>query len=742
MPLRNRKGASSLEDDKVNVELEHSLIASPSAEDGPMDTTTLEVGATPPTILERATVFMDSFHGRNLSDKDTNELDIWRIRCLITVAWSTGLSGALLVPLYLMAGVYLLASTLLMGSILLLTIPGLLRYWNDRQCSRIVALVSVLVMTILTTGSGGFPNGLAPGIQRIIPILVLCFGSLELGAAVTVYVMVETMVFFAVGPFPAALDDTHLMDWICAGSWMLQPVMLFCLGVSLHMAGSQTVQTLLSASEAKARFLSIVSHELRTPLHGILGSCELGLTGSSSDQWEALESCRIAAKHLRLIVEDLLLYSSSSAIRIRNEPFEVSRLYRSLKATLQQSDTTCRLVFVDPKGPMWFLGDELRLRQCFINVIGNGIKFCSEQDTITVQLQSAEPGEKEDSPWTLTFLIQDTGPGIRKEDMKRIFAPFEQAVETTQKSLAGVGLGLSIVVALLQKMGGNIRCESELGTGSCFFLTVKLQRTEDPEPSATRRSEHIPGSPSRTKPLFTTAASTTTVPPLVSEDMETKNPLFSTDPPPQPQTPLASPKPRTKTPTASAPKAEAADTTSPIVIATRNDCDLSCLLDWEGEENLFEVRTEYGSWNQVVKSIKTAEKVNVDVIVLDDSEEALRSIQTILRAEDTICSVPVIRVCNDLSAVTPSPMFDATIHIQVLPGLIRNWYRALALGAWVLVVDDVALNRKVFRKQLSRLGHRVSEASDGLESFRKAEAAGFGHDMIAMDIMVRLHPML
>jgi hypothetical protein len=112
--------------------------------------------------------FLDSFHGRQLSDKDTNELDIWRIRCLLAVSWSTGMSGIMLVPLYVMAGVNLMAFTLFSGSALLVVTPSIYqrRYLDDQQCSVVVAATAVLVMTILTTGSGGFPAGLAPGIQR------------------------------------------------------------------------------------------------------------------------------------------------------------------------------------------------------------------------------------------------------------------------------------------------------------------------------------------------------------------------------------------------------------------------------------------------------------------------------------------------------------------------------------------------------------------------------------------------
>lgn len=759
----------------------------------PATTTTSTTTTPPPSLLHRATLFLDSFHGRQLTDANTNELDIWRIRCLLTVSWTTALSGVLLVPLYILAGVYTLAATLATGCAMLLAVPWAYqrRYGTHRQCSWVVAVVAVWVMTVLTAGSGGFPVGLAPGIQRILPIMVLCFGSLELGALVTGYVMVEVLVFWGIGPFPAVLsmggggdddgndDDTvhtsrvnereMIMDWICLGSWMLQPVILFCLGVSLHMAGTQTVQKLMSVSEAKARFLSIVSHELRTPLHGILGSCELGLAGSSSDgdvanatdeKVDALRSCQLAAQHLRLIVEDLLLYSSSAAIRIRSEPFEVSNLYKSLKATLQQSETNCKLIFVDPPEPMWFLGDELRLRQCFINVIGNGIKFCSENDTITIQLVSAQAGETDGDPWTLEFCIQDTGPGIRQEDIKRIFAPFEQAVGTTQKSLAGVGLGLSIVVTLLQKMNGKIRCESVLGEGSSFYFTIRVPRTEDPDKKSTNWDNDAPSSTNTSQLTQATDGNLSTaetagtlqlVPDeqdggdkqktLLQEKILSTNDCNSQVKQRQPviavpQSPLTTP-PTAPESRKVVPQAEGF---TPIVIATKNDCNLTCLLDWEGEENIFEVRDGYRSWNEVVECIVASHEHDVDLIVLDDSDEALRCINDRRKASEcpTIESIPVIRVTTSYTCTnSKDDLFDATIHMQLLPGLLRSWYRALALGAWILVVDDFALNRKLLHKQLARLGHRVSEACNGQEALDKATAAGFSHDMIAMDIMVR-----
>lgn len=678
------------------------------------------------SLQQKVVDFIDSFHGLKIS-KDNNDLAIWRVRCLVAVSWTTASSGGMLVPLYFAASANFLGFVLLAGCVLLMIAPYLyrIRLLSHDATAQLVAITSVSVMTVLTAGSGGFPSGLAPGIQRILPILVLCFGSLRLGACVTGYVILETAVFYMIGPMEAVLDEKYL-ELIMMGSWMLQPVILFCVGVSLHVAGSQTVEKLLAVSAAKARFLSVVSHELRTPLHGILGSCDLVLSGADADYRDAIQSCHIAAQHLSSIVEDLLLYSSSSAIRVRSEPFSITHLLHSVRATVQAM-AFCPLDFQLPKIDHWFLGDELRLRQCLINVVGNAVKFCGKNGSVTVRLDYALAGEYQDDPWSVRLSVQDTGLGIAPEDLERIFAPFEQVSSVTSRSLAGVGLGLSIVADLLGKMNGRIKVESVMGKGSTFYLTVPLLRAAIP-------SDYVGGiaeSGGVNSGLFSLVNKNPTIgssplPLLESSEGSDATPTIQSDAPVETVISV--------TPKKSIPAEKSV--TTPIVVATVNTVNLTCLDDWEGESLLFEVRRDFSSWESLVESV-VDETTDVDLIVFDDSVEAYDTAK-LLHAQIQDCTlqaIPMLRIADN-SLEDDGSSFDATIHSLAIPALIRSWYRALALGAWILVVDDVALNRKILRKLFTRLGHRVSEACNGLEGFQVAEKAGFAHDMIAMDMMM------
>jgi signal transduction histidine kinase/CheY-like chemotaxis protein len=687
--------------------------------------------------IDRFASYLDSFHGvvagkisgsgssggPGIGVKRANELDVWRLRSLVLVSWSTGISGAMLVPLYLLgnSASQILGCILIAGASILIVTPFLFRSKRISQdgAAQLVAITCCFVMTILTIASGGFPMGLAPGIQRILPIMVLCFGSLRLGLLVTLYVMLECVIhqFFA-GSITPAIDDQALLLLIIGGSWLLQPVILLMVGVSLHMAGSQTILTLQALSEAKARFLSVVSHELRTPCHGILGSCEAALfeledvqkarqdDDSSSHELqakldssiEALRTIEAVAKHLSVIVEDLLLYSSSSLISIQEKRFGILPLFKFTEATLSRAAARagCTLTFcVAPDiQHLWFIGDELRLRQAIINVVNNALKY-APGGPVAVRLDSVTPSHE--MLYKLEISVKDNGPGIPEEDLQRIFLPFEQA-GTDLSKFAGVGLGLSLVTELLNKMKGGIRCESTLGQGATFFLTVQCCKAEPPQHEEAK--DHPPA------PTALPVLSMSLIQPTI---LPSRN--NSTSP---------------------------ASSADPIVIVTTNSIDLSSLSDdkWIGEDGMFDVRSDVTTWDALVDFVRDTPLLEADVIVFDNSKEAYAAAEQ-LRALIRAYSVPAVPILH-ISESRPLSLdtFDASIHPSALPALARSWYRAMALGTWILVVDDVPLNRKILRGQLTRLGHRVTEATNGLEACEAASAAGFAMDMIAMDLMM------
>jgi signal transduction histidine kinase len=245
------------------------------------------------------------------------------------------------------------------------------------------------------------------------------------------------------------------------------------------MALSLAKEAAEAASRAKSTFLSHMNHELRTPMDAIIGISHL-LRRNNQDtaQLTKLDTIDQAATHLLQILNDILDLSKIDADRMTLEQnvFTLGTLTDDLSNLLTPRAESAHLRFsldIDSRlRGIQLLGDPLRLKQILLNLVGNAIKF-TERGEVRVLVHIVE-----DTPASLLieFSVWDTGIGIAPEAIERIFRPFEQADDTTERKYGGAGLGLPICQRLARLMDGEIGVVSTPGAGSVFTFAIRLRR--------------------------------------------------------------------------------------------------------------------------------------------------------------------------------------------------------------------------------------------------------------------------
>lgn len=246
----------------------------------------------------------------------------------------------------------------------------------------------------------------------------------------------------------------------------------------------QAKESAESANRSKSIFLANMSHELRTPLNVIHGFSQLMQRDSSlSDSSKKhLEAINRSGDHLLALINDVLEVSKieNGCLSLTQGVFDLHSLLEDLDAMFRMRAEQKRLCFKIEKQaalPQYLVGDEGKLRQVLINLIGNAIKFTEVGDVILrVAVDSdhspiAERGGK--GQWALSFEVEDSGIGIIPEEMDKLFHSFEQTM--SGKSKGGTGLGLTISREYMRLMGGNLAARSVFGKGSVFTASCKFE---------------------------------------------------------------------------------------------------------------------------------------------------------------------------------------------------------------------------------------------------------------------------
>lgn len=290
--------------------------------------------------------------------------------------------------------------------------------------------------------------------------------------------------WYLISYIPMSELSENYIDWLLIGFVTFSLILLLLLDIIFFMLYNKKLtvaaEAARAANKAKTDFLSTMSHDIRTPMNAITGLTMIAEKNISDTKAvkENLVKIRMASNHLLTLINDILDISKveSGRVSLSLHTFSINDTIDNLLNISQPMVREKNIDFHFERKPFeheYLFADQLRINQIFINILSNAIKYTPEGNRVEIELHE-EPSQKPDFI-KLIYSVSDTGIGISKEFMENIYTPFARATDSRINSIQGTGLGLAITKRMVDLMEGQIECQSEVGKGTTFTVTLELQ---------------------------------------------------------------------------------------------------------------------------------------------------------------------------------------------------------------------------------------------------------------------------